>query len=154
MDINNNTENNETEQEDKRKIIVTRYYSNYSWRFIYNGKAILDDGTIYGWNYIGDTVDFFDYKVDTEEGLRKYAFEKGKVVDRKVSYDDLEKMKECINNIENILEFGYFDVDKGVCNISVWKDNDEIIIKSMGDCNGENDSEHSQKLLSLINKYI
>ncbi len=151
MDENIEKENVE---QNERKIIITRYYYNYTLRFIYIGKAIFDDGSIYGWNYIGHTFDFLEYNLETEEGLKKYILEKGKLVDRIVKEEDLKKMKEYIEDIENVLTFDYFEHDRGVCNISVWKDNQETIIKSMGDCSGENESESSKKLLKLIDKYV
>lgn len=130
-----------------KQLLIEKSYHNSAWGFRYNGMAIFNDGTIYSWDYT-------DNRHFTGE-LKNLILEKGNLENKKVSAEDLEKIKEYINNIEDTLEIEYQGMDMGEEKVSVWNSSGkEIKLSVKGDGVGENKTKNAQELLKIIDKYL
>lgn len=141
------------------KILIEKSYSNYAYKAVFNGEIIFSDGSIYTCSFAGSMNDSKNYNINSEEGLKEYIINYGVRKIKKVSSSDLKEIENCIVNLNDTISnnkfaLNYIGADQGTSSISVWKDGKEIILKSSGDVVGENKTEYSQKLLSIIDKYI
>ena len=145
-----------------KSLLVVDSFSNHAWEPTFYGTAIFDDGSIYIWNfdhiihrnyhkYIGDN------NINTKYGLEDFILKRGYRRLRKVSNKDLDKLKKYINDLND--EDINFDVnchgaDIGNTIISVYKNNEELILSRSGDCDGNSKTYNVSKILSFIDKYL
>lgn len=135
-------------------FLIVSSYSNYAWEAHFKGTAIADNGNIYTWDEYGK-VNKKGYKIATAEGLQKYILKESKLKNKKVSNNDLNKLKEYITNLEDKITFKYPGADQGTSTISVIIDgNEEITLKSTGDVIGKNKTKEAQKIIKIIDKYL
>ena len=140
---------------DAKKILVEESYSNYAWTAQFSGTAIFNDGTIYSWNSDNNKKENGNYNINSADGLKSYILENGKKRLKRVTSEDIEKIENYINNLEDSIDIGYPGADQGTNRISVWNsDNQEIKLSLKGDSVGENKSEIAQELLKLIDRYL
>lgn len=137
-------------------ILAEDGYQNFSWSFQYSGMAIFSDGTIYKWDVNKKTS---DYKVTTREERTQWILKHGSRIFTKVTEDDLEEIEILIRDLEDNLETNsetnFIACDLGSSYITVWNSNDkEIDLIQFGSVDLENKSENSQKLISIIRKYL
>lgn len=136
----------------EKAILAEKAYMNFAWGFQYSGMAMFNDGSIYKWNFEGSNL---DYKADTSEEHSKWILEHGSLISKKVTEDDLEEIEKNIDNVENNIEKKNTAYDAGSNYISIWNtDGKRITLKESGDYTGENKSTTSQKLISIIDKYL
>ena len=139
---------------DELKVIAMSSYSNYAWSAQYRGMAILNDGSIYSWDETDKEI-IGKYKLGTIEGIQEFILKEGNKNLTKVSNNDLVKIKEYINQVENDIEVNHVGADMGTSTISVINDNnEEIKLKVSGDSIGENKTEKSKELLEILDKYF
>lgn len=137
---------------DEKRIVAENAYMNFAWGFQYSGMAMFNDGTIYKWNFEGSNA---DYKVNSTEEHAQWILEHGTRVSKKVTEDDLKVIEQNINNLYGSINSKNTAYDAGSNYITVWDSNNkQIILKESGDYTGENKSNTSQKLISIINKYL
>jgi len=137
------------------QILIVNSYSNYAWGFQFHGTAICDDGSILTWNNVKESNLKMEYDIGTTEGLKQYILNEGKLKIRKVSNNDLEKLKEQISKLEDKIELTYPGADQGTTSIYVINtNNDKIILKCTGDCIGENQTLESKEILRIVEKYF
>ena len=154
--------NGKNRQYQNKSILVSVSHSNYAWGITFSGSAIFDDGTIYSWDFNdSDDNDYTKYigdnNIDTKKGLEKFILNKGNIKVKKVSNNDLEKIENYINNLTE--EDTNFDItchgaDIGDTTISVYKNDEQLVLSRSGDCDGNSNSYSALKLLALIDKYL
>ncbi len=138
-----------------RKILIEKSYSNYAWGSQYNGKAIFSDGTIYSWDSKNESDNWRNYNLTSIDELTDFLFDYGILEDTKVSKEDLEKIEEYINDLEDEIDIKHPGADMGTTVISAIKsDGKKIDLKLKGDAEGENKTKNAQELLEIINNYL
>ena len=134
-------------------LVAERAYTNWAWGFSYDGKAIFNDGTIYEWEYHND--DYADGFPETREDRGNWILKNGTPINRVVSEKDMNEIK---NNIDALGSVNYEKegggADMGSSYISIWKNNEEILLKESGDWRGDNTNKEAQNLIKLITKYL
>jgi len=137
------------------ELLVVSSYSNYAWGFQFYGTAIFDDGSILTWNNEKDSKSKVKYNLETNEGLKEYILNEGKLKSIKVSNNKLEKMKENIEKLEDKIEIEMPGADQGTTSIYVINpDNDKITLKYTGDWNGENQTVESKEILKIVERFF
>jgi len=140
---------------DSRRILIKKSYSNYAWGSQFNGKAIFSDGTIYSWDSKNESDDWRNYDLSSIDELTDFLSEYGNLENTKVSEEDLEKIKDYINDLEDDIDIRHPGADMGTTVISaINSDNEKIDLKLKGDSEGENKTKNAQELLEIINNYL
>ena len=134
------------------QLLVVKSYTNYAWGFQSTGSAIFDDGSILTWN--NNSV-VSKNNLMTNEGVKQFILNNGKLKSAKVADKDLEKIKENISKLEDKIEIEMPGADQGTTNIYIVNDNnDKIDLKYTGDWIGENQTEESKEILKIVKKYF
>lgn len=145
---------NEDVAVDELKVIAISSFSNYAWSAQYRGMAIFNDGSIYSWDET-DKETMGKYKLGTADGVQEFILNEGYKNLAKVLKNDLVKIKELINQVENNIELNHVGADMGTTTISVINENnEEIKLKASGDSMGENKTEKAKELLEILDKYF
>lgn len=142
-------------------VIASLEYSNFAWAPTYYGTAILNDGSIYTWEFSKNTnKEYLDYvkgyELDNENGFTKFVLDKGSKSLKKVSRKDLDKIIDLKNNLTNkdtTYEVKCPGADMGSKNIYIFKNKSKLSLKESGDCNGNSTSKNALELIDLIEKY-
>lgn len=151
----NNNDNN-------KSLLVVRTYSNYAFPSQFNGTAIFDDGSVYGWNFKGSTdKEYKEYignnDINTKKGLEKFILKRGKKRPNNVPSKELEEIKRIVNNLteeDTDYEVGCSAVDAGNFSTAAFKNKTRYEIKVSGACDGTSKTTNSSKLLAIANKYL
>ena len=153
--LNNNNSKSKARQNISKSpdLLAINSYSNYAWGYSFSGTAIFSDGSIYTWKE-NDSSDVENYDLQTTKGLEEYILKEGKLKNKKVSDKDLKEIKKHINKVDDDINIKHPGADIGTYSITIInKNNKQITLKCSGDSTGENQTENSQKLLKIIEKY-
>lgn len=146
--------NTKVNSNSEKKILFQRVYENHAWGKNYSAIAIFDDGTMYTWNYEKNNENVNLNDIHTREGLEKILLDNGKYEGNVISKENVEKLKEYIEKLEDSIEVKHLGADQGTTTISVWKANDkkiDLIVE--GDGIGENKTDNSQEILKIVGFY-
>ena len=153
--VEENEDNQEELSREDKKILLKNSYSNSAWGYVFNGKVLFNDGTIYSWNVRENFPGVSDYDVNTADGLKEFILDKGTKEVTKVSTKELEEIEKEISELEDKIETKEAAVDAGSHTISAWKTNGEQIkLKISGDLEGKNNTDHAKALIKIAEKYL
>ncbi len=134
-------------------ILIEKSYSNWAWRFIYEGYIVYGDGNIYSFS----TNDKDTYQEITQN-MDLYISQHGILEDQQIAADDLQKMLTYIGYIDpskqsDKITGGY---DMGQESIFIYEpaDQSRILLKESGDVRSHNTSDYAPELIELIEKYF
>lgn len=135
----------------ERKVLVEFSYSNAAWGFVYNGVVICENGEVYDFSFDQPSdIAYTDLNEMSEDILTH------KTVQRKsVEPEDLKKIKELLNTIEDDCTSNFVAMDAGQNTIKLYNynSNKTVTLKSRGDIEINNNSNNAEELLSLLAKY-
>ena len=138
------------------RVIAEKSYINYAWGFQYKGEAILNDGTIVKWSYLGSRIDsHFLQKEMIEQS--NWIINNSDIKIEKVSNKDLKDLNKYINKIQNQFEYESSqgaDLGANCVKIYNYEEGEIFELSQTGDWVGNNNSEDAKKCLQLIEKYL
>lgn len=136
------------------QVIAEKAHINWAWGFQYNGKAILNNGTIVEWDCNGD---YSSYKAETIKEKSNYILENCNLTGQKISSKDLKLINKYITEVDDVFERtgrGGNDMGSTYIKIYNYKNKKTLTLYNRGDSVGENQSSTAKKIIKIIDKYL
>ena len=145
--------------EDAEVLVVSKDF-NFKSGATFGGSAIFDNGMVYTWYYSSTKSDYNhyigSYSLYTKDGIKKFIMDKGKLLDKSVSYSDLSQIKSLINKLKEEDVQSNCNEGKNIYStLTLYKQDEEYkLVTSSKECEEHNPTETMKKLQDILGNYL